>query len=380
MNQLIKALNNIKKYAAPKSTMEILQHVKLDLHNYVLTLTTTDMEATAITSTSMFGENFAVTTNLQKLESVVKSMIDPLQLSVDSDKLVVSDKNSKAILSTLPVGEFPHKPEKGKWLGHLDLASIKRVCLFASSQYADRIVLQTILVKLSGNEVIFSGVDSFKLATIITEFRPADDFEPTEFLVPAAALAKLSGRKHLDASVTIFSGEGSSYATFRMNNFELIVTLVEGKFPNYNHIIPNEFSGELIVGVKDWKDALKMLTLVAGDNLGITRGYVKGDSLVISAKDGERNIVEKGIPVFSSVGNIPQFALKLKDIKPVLEVCATRNIRVKFGSQAQNNQDYTKSPLIFRDVVSDSEQPLSFIESPQVVWQALCMPMFGMQD
>ena len=169
-----------------------------------------------------------------------------------------------------------------------------------------------------------------------------------------------------------------------MNNFELIVTLVEGKFPNYSHIIPTEFSGELILGVKDWKDALKMLTLIAGDNLGITRGLVKGDSLVISAKVVERNIVEKVVPVFSVGGIIPQFALKLKDIKPVLDACIAEKIRVKFGgppqTQSEDSPNFTKYPLVFEDVASGSDQFLGFIETPKTVWQALCMPMTGMQD
>lgn len=368
MNTLTKALNEVRPWAAAKSTLPVLANVKLEANNEILELTTTNLEAMAITSLPYTGKGFATTTNLKKLMAVTKGMTDPISFTLESKQakngkgeeytigtLIVADEDTKVTLNTIPVLDFPRTPPKGQHLGTLDLSGIDRVWPFISTPQDNRPVLECVLFELGEDKARFTAADGYKLATL-----PADySGPPMSFLVPANSLAKLK-RKDMLASVSATNGEPVNYVRFRMNNFSLVITLVEGTYPDWRQIVPAHHDCSLEINVKQWLAAIKLVSMFAKETQGIVLHTVS-EGMAIAAKDADGNRIEQVIPVERD-GVIPPFALGLSYIEATLKACRNPTVRVKLQGLGVNGDDQplpTPHPLVFED---DS-------------WQAVVMPM-----
>ena len=365
MNNLTKALNEIKPWAAKSSTLPVLGNVKLEANN-VLALTTTNLEAMAVTTTYYAGKPFATTTNLKKLMAVTKGMVDPITFEVETkqkknwkdeeftiETLVVSDKDTKVTLNTIPVSEFPLTLKRGQHLGTLDLSGIDRIWPFTTDSEDDRPVLEHVLFEL-GEDARFVAADGYKLATLTKDYRG----KPTTLLVPANSLKKLK-RKNMEATISVTNEN----VRFRMNNFSLTVMLLDQTFPDYKQIIPKSFDCSFEANAKEWFAALKIVGLFAKETNGITRHTIIKDILTISAKDEDGNRIERVIPVLEQNGEVPPFALGLKHIETILKACRNPIVRVKLQASSRDEDGRllsTTSPLVFED---DTD------------WRAIVMPM-----
>ena len=364
MNNLTKALNEIKPWAAKSSTLPVLANVKLEANN-VLALTTTNLEAMAVTTTYYAGKPFATTTNLKKLMAVTKGMVDPITFELEihdsdnamNDKLIVVDRDTKVTLNTISVSEFPSTPERGQHLGTLDLAGIDRIWPFTTDSKDNRPVLEHVLFKL-GEDARFIAADGYKLATLTKDYQG----KPTTLLVPANSLKKLKRRvsgKNMEATISVTNEN----VHFRMNNFSLTIMLLNATYPNYGQIIPKSFDCSFEANVKEWFAALKIVSLFAKETNGITRHTIIKDILTISAKDEDGNRIERVIPVLKQDGEVPPFALGLKHIETTLKACRNPTVRVKLQASGKD-EDGQPLPTISALVLEDDTD-----------WRAIVMPM-----
>lgn len=370
MNTLTKALNEVKPWSAKSSTLPVLGNVKLEATNGILELTTTNLEAMATTTILYEGKPFSTTTNLKRLMAVTKGMSDPITFELETkqvknwkgeesivDTLVVADKDTKVALNTIPVSEFPLTPPKGQHLGELNLTDIDRIWPFAASEEDRRPILGCVLFELGENEARFVATDGYGLAALTQGFQTDT---PTSLLIPVNSLAKLK-RKDINTAISATNGEPTNYVRFRMNNFSLIITLLEGKYPDYRQIIPTHHDCSIMVNVKEWLAALKSVSMFAKETNGITLHTVL-DNMTVAARDEDGNRIKRAMPAERD-GIIPPFALGLEHIETTLKACRNPTVMVKLqklGVDGDGQPLPTSTPLVFEDNTN---------------WQAVVMPM-----
>lgn len=360
MNSLTKALNQIKKYCA-KSTLPVLQNVLLELENGTLRMSVTNLESYASVEIPSVGKDLRITTNLKKLMAVVKSMSDPIRfeveskeglrykrvynpetdemkdVAVDTSKLVVSNHNTRVILNTIDAREFPTRPDNGKLFGKIDLTGINRIYPFAVTERGKRPILECVLFQ--DNKMV--AADGFVLAMT------AVDMPETNLLIHADTLSKLPKNA---VRANLFLGE--STATFEFDTgLTLTATTVKGKFPDYQQVIPKHHNSEFTVNPKRWLKAVQGVKIFADDTNGIVRHSITGNTLTVSAKDEDGNVIQKELPA-NKTGVYPIFALGYNYLITTLKACVSDEIVVKLTmdeGEPGSLYEPTSKTVVFED-------------------------------
>ena len=361
MNELSKALSLIKKYCARKATFPILQNVLVELVDGTMSLTTTNLQARASSSFPCVGNPFSTTVNLEKLEKATKDMNDPLAFAFVADRLTVSDGKARVTLATIPVEEFPPKPESGELLGKLDLDGIERVCPFATMD-TDRPILMHVLLEVEKGKVKFVACDGFKLGIL----ERTTDLPDMKVLLLATALSDLP-KGYTKAK--LFSGK--DYVTLDFDGLVLTIKTPSDTYPNYNQIIPTSYNSKLVVKVKDWLDAIKAVKIFSEETNGVVKHSVTDNSMTVYAKDQDGNTIERMVGVVVDQLS-PSFALNDIHLIATLKACSRENVTVKLlvpenrRTISEDTKDTpTSNPLVFEDGTD---------------WKAVVMPMHLIKD
>ena len=362
MNELSKTLSLIKKYCAREATPPILQNVLMGLKDGMMTLATTNLEAWVSTSFPCTGNPFSATVSLEKLEKATKNMTDPLDFTVTVSKLIVSDGKTRVALITIPVEEFPPKPEAEELLGELDLDGIERVCSFAHTETDRSSVLTYVLLEVEGGKTKLVACDGFKLAFL----ERTSNLPDMKLLMPARALSNIP-KGYTKAE--LFSGK--ECATLDFGGFVLTVRTLEHTYPNYNQVIPVSYNSKLIVNVKEWLDVIKSIKVFSDETSGIVRHSVTDNAMIVSAQDEDGNVIERAINV--EVDQLsPVFVINDKQLTTTLKACSGNDITVKLTM--------SEDPTTLSETIPNIPTRKALVFEDGTDWKAVVMPMHLIKD
>ena len=153
-------------------------------------------------------------------------------------------------------------------------------------------MLTGIHVKSEGTRLTFASADGFRLAVADITLSTAPS-EPIEVIVPARALREL-GRLVNDANenVEMRLNAARTQVQFALTDVELVAQLIQGTFPNYSQLIPQEYNTKITVSVEEFKREARIAAIFARDGSGIIRlqfapGTGMPGKLTVSARADE---------------------------------------------------------------------------------------------
>ncbi len=310
---LKRGLTTVNRAVATKSPLPVLSNVLLATDNGRLKLAATDLE---VGITSWIGANVeeegAVTVPSRLFNDVISNLPnDKVTLTLDARTQSVKiecgrfTSNVKGIeaedFPPIPTGDdfeptFKMPPEVLR-------QSIEQVA-FAASTDESRPVLTGVLIRpgtdtTSGEQtIIFAAADGYRLATRTLTMEekvwqiPSGDLQ--DFIVPARALSELArilGDTETEVVVTVTPGGGQ--VLFHTEKTELVSRLIEGKFPDFERIIPPEYSTRSVLDTQELTKAVKLASFFASANQNFIKLTMEpGDDvapgrLVISANAAE---------------------------------------------------------------------------------------------
>jgi DNA polymerase-3 subunit beta len=218
---------------------------------------------------------------------------------------------------------------------------------FAAATDDSRPVLAGVLVRLRDQRAILAAADGFRLAT-----RNVQLSEPlaqsAEFIVPARALIELSrilGEADGQVSITVTPGGGQ--ALFHTENTELVSRLIDGKFPDFERIIPQQYQTRTILDTAELAKAVKLASYFATASQNVVKlalesgEYTGPGKLVISANAAEVGDNTGEIDAMVS-GENGQIALNVKYLADALSAIKTAQVALETQS--------TQSPGVFKPV------------------------------
>lgn len=174
---------------------------------------------------------------------------DEAQIKIEKERITV-ESGGRTVLSTLPVEEFPPAPEaiETKPVDGEQLASCIRAVILSASTNETRLVMNS--VYLSGGEMAATDGKQLQLA-------PCEAPAPNPIIIPTA-LAHLILSEFSDGGSLEMGSRGSK---FRIQNGSAVLTgkLIEGKFPNYKQVIPQESRVVVKLNRSDLQAALSSL-------------------------------------------------------------------------------------------------------------------------
>lgn len=284
---LLKGIQSVQTAINTKSTLPILSNILVEATDDSIILTTTDLDI-GIVSVIPVKPNItgAVTIPAKKFSDIIKEMPDNeiISISVKKNNLVNIDceKSSFKIMG-LPKEEFPQLPEfKDKdtiSLPQKKLKQMLKMTSFAIGHDEVRQTLNGILFVIKPTYIKLVATDGRCLTTVEEKVQLPKTFE-RKVIVPTKAIDELDRVLSEDGDVSIYFSDNQ--ILFKTNTLKLVSRLIEGEFPPYERVIPEEIKNKVVVSRDGFLSAIKRVALfTSAESLSI-RVDLARDKVVLS--------------------------------------------------------------------------------------------------
>jgi len=333
-DNLQKALNAVSRAIPNRSSLPITNHVLLESGKDQLIISATDAETLAITYSipANVGEQGALALPSRLLTDFVASlppdMIDFGQKENTYQAQLKCAKN-KSSIEGLDPGEFPPIPKSSGTTFELSAKSFKDALnkvVFSAATDDSRPILTGVQFAISQNQITLAAADGFRLSVCKLDIKSESDLP--SFVVPARALGELSRLLNElgDQNLSMKINEQNTQVEFDLGHSRMIAQLLQGTFPNYDQLIPNEWKTQIRISSKEFIRETKIASIFARDGSGIIRlsANPTGESagkLVIAAKADELgdNVGEIAASIDGEELNIAFNSRYLMDALQILE-------------------------------------------------------------
>ena len=336
---LIKPLNLVAGVVERRQTLPILSNVFMSLEAGQLSLTGTDLEVELVGRVPVDGdsEDGEITVPARKLVDICKSLPDgsTIEFSVSSGKAMVKAGRSRFTLSTLPASEFPSVDEQGGDLSlEIPQAVLKRLIertSFAMAQQDVRYYLSGMLLELKAGRLRMVATDGHRLALCTAD--DAVSVGDASVIVPRKGILELS--RLLDADDTLRLVIGSNHIRAVNKQFTFTSKLVDGKFPEYERVLPKSADKTVIGERLELRQAFTRTAILSNEKYRGVRLKLSEDTLDITANNPEQEQAEEVVAV-EYQGDELEVGFNVSYLLDVLSVLDGEKIRLSLSDSASS--------------------------------------------
>src|SRR5210317_973156 len=302
---LLKPLNLVAGVVERRQTLPILANVLLVLEGDRLSLTGTDLEVELVGRVLLpsAGDSGEVTVPARKLVDICKSLPESsnIEFSVKEGKVTVKSGRSRFTLSTLPAREFPNVEDSmGTHQFTLQQGQLKRLIDrtgFAMAQQDVRYYLNGMLWELSAKQLRVVATDGHRLAmcTLPDKVDVNGDGD-TQVILPRKGVLELA-RLLLEDDAEIAVVIGSNHIRATTDDFTFTSKLVDGKFPDYQRVLPRS-PDKIVLGARlDLRQAFTRTAILSNEKYRGVRLKLTENALDIVANNPEQEEAEETVSV-----------------------------------------------------------------------------------
>ncbi|MCB1846951.1 MAG: DNA polymerase III subunit beta [Halieaceae bacterium] len=300
---LLKPLNLVAGVVERRQTLPILANVLLVLDGDHLSLTGTDLEVELVgrVQLSGAGDSGEVTVPARKLVDICKSLPEgaDIDFTVQDSKVTVKSGRSRFTLSTLPAREFPNVEDSmGTHQFTVKQGQLKRLIdrtSFAMAQQDVRYYLNGMLWEIRDKHLRVVATDGHRLAmcTLSGKIDASDD---TQVILPRKGVLELA-RLLLEDDADIAIVIGSNHIRATTQHFTFTSKLVDGKFPDYQRVLPRS-PDKIVLGSRtDLRQAFTRTAILSNEKYRGVRLKLTSDTLDIVANNPEQEEAEEAVAV-----------------------------------------------------------------------------------
>ncbi|TYA54325.1 DNA polymerase III subunit beta [Formosa maritima] len=286
---LLKQLQVLGGVINNSNTLPILDNFLFELNNSELIISASDLETTMSAKLEVESDNsgsIAVPARLL-LETLKTFPEQPLTFVVeDNNTIEISSNHGKYALAYADGNEFPkavslEDATSTTITGDILATAISKT-IFAAGNDDLRPVMSGVFFQFSTQGLTFVATDAHKLVKYSREDVQAG--QSTEFIMPKKPLNLLKGiLAASDDNVTIEYND--SNAKFTFENTVLICRLIDGKYPNYEAVIPKENPNRLVIDRTQFLNSVRRVSIFSNKTTHQIRLKIAGAELNISAED-----------------------------------------------------------------------------------------------
>ncbi|GAA4975750.1 DNA polymerase III subunit beta [Algibacter aquimarinus] len=286
---LLKQLQVLGGVINSSNTLPILDNFLFELDHTKLTVSASDLETTMASTLDVESDSEgSVAIPARLLLDTLKTFPEqPLTFVVEDNNTVeISSNHGKYALAYADGAEFPkavalEDPSKTVVTGDVLATAISKT-IFAAGNDDLRPVMSGVFFQFSTEGLTFVATDAHKLVKYTREDIKAN--QVAEFIMPKKPLNLLKGiLAASEDDVTIEYNE--SNAKFTFENSELICRLIDGKYPNYEAVIPKENPNKLAIDRTQFLNSVRRVSIFSNKTTHQIRLKIAGAELNISAED-----------------------------------------------------------------------------------------------
>jgi DNA polymerase III subunit beta len=305
-DQLLSGLQAVQNVVSTRTTLPILSNVLLRAEGEKLELTATDLDVTVCCSVeAKVKKGGASTVPVKKLFGIAREMAGgEIEMEVDDKNVCsVSSGPSYYKIHGLAAEEFPPLPkfkeEKKIKLSQETMKGMMRKTSFAISTDEARYVLNGIFVSLKEQKMTVVATDGRRLALVDEEIDVAEK-SSGEFIIPAKTVNELNRLLQDKGEVEIkFSENQAAFAIKdeKGSSILIITKLIEGNYPNYKQVIPNETKERIALPREEFLHALKRAEIMTSEKANSVKLTFGKNNLSITANAPEVGEARESIAV-----------------------------------------------------------------------------------
>ena len=286
---LLKPIQTLSGVLNTTNTLPILDHFLFEVNDNTLRVTATDLETTMSAVISVEADDsgsVAVPARLL-LETIKTFPEQPLTFNLtDQNTVEISSNYGKYALAYATAGEFPKAVSVSdasqiSMPGNV-LATAINSTLFASGNDDLRPVMSGVFFQFSSTGLTFVATDAHKLVRYVRTDITSD--ESAEFIMPKKPLTLLKSIL-TGNEVDVQLEYNNSNARFVFDDIELTCRLIDGKYPNYEAVIPKDNPNVLTIDRNLFLTTIKRMSIFSNKTTHQVRLKLAGAELNISAED-----------------------------------------------------------------------------------------------
>ena len=337
---LLKPLQAVAGIVERRHTLPILANVLVEQKDGRLYLTATDLEM-QITAHSEFSgkEAQSVTVAARKLQDLLRALPEGSAINVDTsaNKLTVRAGRSRFNLQTLPAADYPRigigeDELQTLTLSQRDLRSLIRSAEFAMAQQDIRYYLNGMLLVLDGPTVQAVATDGHRLSW--ASLQTGGNFQRQEVILPRKTVLEL-GKLLSDTDDPVTIDILANQVRFRFGNIELVSKVVDGKFPDYNRVIPTSHPKVIELSRPELLAALQRAAILSNEKFRGVRIVLNPGQLRIICTNSEQEEAEEEIEI-AYQGDALDIGFNITYLLDVLQNLSAEQVRFAFGDPSSS--------------------------------------------
>jgi DNA polymerase-3 subunit beta len=339
---LAHGLSIVSRAVASRSTLPVLSNVLLATDEGRLRLSATNLEM-GITCWigAKIEEEGSITIPARTLTDLVNTLPNEilwLTLNSRTQSIEIKCTTTSSDIKGIDSQEFPPMPvpdpDSGVELNVADLKEMIQQVVFAASPDEARPVLMGAQLSIIDNEMTMAAADGFRIS-VKTAALSSPVAAPLSVIIPAKALSELARiAEGSEQSVTMTIPAGRGQVIFTLKDVELASQMIEGKFPDFNQIIPRNYKTRTILSTSSMLKACKQVEVFAREGSNVARVNLKplGDDQVsiVEMNAANEETGSSDVVLDATIEGIPLLiAFNVRFLREVLEVIKSPNVALE---------------------------------------------------
>ncbi len=331
--KILNPLQQIIGAVERRQTIPILGNVLLKSASGSLGFTATDLEIEMVASVdTISAEDFQVTLPARKLLDICKALPDnsDIEFNIEDNKVTLKSARSRFSLATLPAKDFPSLDEIDELqsfsISQSSFKTLLEATSFAMAQQDVRYYLNGILMEITAEKIKLVATDGHRLA--LSEHQIDVPLEAAkQIIIPRKAVLELSRLlESNDSAAKIILSQNH----IRVETGTLVFTskLIDGKFPDYNRVIPVDGNKTLKINRESLKQAMNRIAILSNEKYRGIRLTLSPGNLSIQANNPDQEEAEEELTVDYDEAEI-EIGFNVTYLIDVLNVLDSEDVYIK---------------------------------------------------
>jgi DNA polymerase-3 subunit beta len=329
---LEKPLSQVIGVVEKRQTLPILGNVYLELKESVLTLVGSDLETEITTRVeNVEGSDGKTTVSARKLYDICRSLPGESQLSLiveQDNKMIVRAGKSRFTLQTLAADNYP-RLEETHWkhdfnLSQKQLNSLLTKTSFSMAQQDVRYFLNGLLIEIHDDHILSVATDGHRLAKTQVMVQPLG-IDLVQSIVPRKAVIEIG--KFLDSGSNdpVSVRLNASHISIQSGNFMFISKLIDGRFPDYEKVIPANLDKHIIINRENLISILNRAAILSNEKFRGVSLSVDDNVLQVRSHNPDQEHAKDEMEVTYS-GAAIEIGFNVNYLLEALKACDSENI------------------------------------------------------
>ena len=332
---LLKPLQAVSGIVERRHTLPILANVLIEQREGRLYVTATDLEMQITAHSTLEGKDGQATTvGARKLQDLLRALPDDATLNVDvtSSKMTVRAGRSRFNLQTLPAADYPRISLGTEQLQTLslpqrDLRKLFKLAEFAMAQQDIRYYLNGMLLVADKGTLQAVATDGHRLSW--ASLAVPGDYARQEVILPRKTVLEL-GKLLTDSDDPVTVDILATQVRFRFANVELVSKVVDGKFPDFNRVIPVGHTKMVELDRVVALAALQRAAILSNEKFRGVRVVLATDQMKIICTNSEQEEAEEELEI-DYKGDPLDIGFNITYLLDALQNVSVDKVRFAFG-------------------------------------------------